>query len=215
MGEVSSELCGGTHVRAAGDIGFFKIVSEAGIAAGVRRIEALTGSGAAAYVQQLEDEQKHLSILVKAEGGSIADKVERLLGRQKDLQRELDALQSRLNATKSADLLANVQETNGIKILAAKVETDDPKGLRDLADSLKDRLQSGVIVLGCVTGDKASLLVAVTKDLTGRCKAGDIIKSLAPIIGGSGGGKPELAQAGGTKPENMDEALEAAYKIIG
>ncbi|ACM19478.1 alanyl-tRNA synthetase [Geotalea daltonii FRC-32] len=215
VGEVSSELCGGTHVQAAGDIGFFKIVSEAGIAAGVRRIEAVTGSGAIEYVQQLEDEQKHLATLIKAEGGGVIDRVERLLARQKELQREVEELQSRLNASKSADLLAGVRESNGIKILATRVETGDPKGLRDLSDSLKDRLQSGVIVLGCAAAGKANLLVAVTKDLTDRCKAGDIIKSLAPIIGGSGGGKPELAQAGGTKPENLDEALEAAYKIIG
>ncbi|WP_243372078.1 alanine--tRNA ligase [Geotalea sp. SG265] len=215
VGEVSSELCGGTHVRAAGDIGLFKIVGEAGIAAGVRRIEAVTGSGAVEYVQQLEDEQKQLAALVKAEGGGVIDRVERLLARQKELQREVEELQSRLNAAKSTDLLAAVRETNGIKILATKVETGDAKGLRDLSDSLKDRLQSGVIVLGCAAAGKANLLVAVTKDLTGRCKAGDIIKSLAPIIGGSGGGKPELAQAGGTKPENLDEALAAAYQIIG
>ncbi|ABQ24438.1 alanine--tRNA ligase [Geotalea uraniireducens] len=215
VGEVSSELCGGTHVRAAGDIGFFKIVGEAGIAAGVRRIEALTGSGALEYVQQLEDEQRSIAVLVKAEGGTALDKVDRLLARQKELQREVEALQARLNASRSADLLAGARETNGIKVLAAKVEMDDPKGLRELADSLKDRLQSGVIVIGCVSAGKANLLVAVTKDLSDRLRAGDIIKSLAPIIGGSGGGKPELAQAGGTKPENLDEALEAAYKIIG
>jgi len=215
VGEVSSELCGGTHVRAAGDIGFFKIIGEAGIAAGVRRIEALTGSGALEYVQQLEDEQRSIAVLVKAEGGTALDKVDRLLARQKELQREVEALQARLNASRSADLLAGVRETNGIKVLAAKVEMDDPKGLRELVDSLKDRLQSGVIVIGCISAGKANLLVAVTKDLSDRCKAGDIIKSLAPIIGGSGGGKPELAQAGGTKPENLDEALETAYKIIG
>ena len=215
VGEVSSELCGGTHVTAAGDIGLFKILTEAGIAAGVRRIEALTGGGALEYVQQLEDEQRRIAFLVKAEGGTVLDKIDRLLGRQKELQREVEALQARLNASKSADLLAGIREVNGVKVLAARVEVDDPKGLRDLADSLKDRLESGVIVLGAVSAGKASLLVAVTKDLTGRCKGGDIIKALAPIIGGSGGGKPELAQAGGTRPENLDEALEAAYKIIG
>jgi alanyl-tRNA synthetase len=215
VGEVSSELCGGTHVRAAGDIGLIKIVSEAGIAAGVRRIEALTGSGALAYVQQLEDEQKRIAVLVKAEGGTVLDKIDRLLGRQKELQREVETLQAQLNASKSADLLAGVRETNGIKVLAARVDMDDAKGLRELADSLKDRLGSGVVVLGCVSAGRANLLVAVTKDLTDRCKAGEIIKSLAPIIGGSGGGKPELAQAGGTMPENLDEALEAACKIIG
>jgi alanyl-tRNA synthetase len=215
VGEVSSELCGGTHVQAAGDIGLFKIVSEAGIAAGVRRIEALTGSGALEYVHELEDEQKSIAALVKADSGSTLDKIDKLLARQKELHREIEALQARLNATKSADLLAAVQEINGIRILAARVDVADPKGLRELADSLKERLKSGVIVLGCADGVKANLLAAVTADLTVRWKAGDIIKTLAPIIGGNGGGRPELAQAGGTKPENLDEALAAAYKIIG
>jgi alanyl-tRNA synthetase len=214
VGEVSSELCGGTHTRAAGDIGFFKIVSESGIAAGVRRIEALTGTGALEYVRGLEEEQERIAVLVKAEGGDAADKVARLLERQKELQREMETLQGRLRAVQSADLLAGVREVGGVKVLAVKVSMDDPKGLRDLSDTLKDRLGSGIIALGCEKEGRANLLVAVTKDLSSRFRAGDIIKQLTSIIGGSGGGKPELAQAGGSKPEKIDEALEAVYGLV-
>jgi len=214
VGEVSKELCGGTHVHGAGEIGLFKIVSEAGIAAGVRRIEAQTGTGALALVHGLEDEQRGILTLLKAEGGSAIDKVDKLVAAQRELNREIESLQARLNATKSADLIQQVREQGGVKVLSVKVE-GDPKGLRELSDNLKDRIGSGIIVLGTADGVKANLLVAVTSDLTGRWKAGDLIKAIAPIIGGNGGGKPELAQAGGTKPENLAEALEAVYRIIG
>ncbi len=214
VGEVSAELCGGTHVRAAGDIGFFKIVAETGIAAGVRRIEALTGTGALHYVQKLEDEQKKIERMLKAEGGDPAEKVERLISRQKELQREIETLQARLNAAASADLLGRVREVAGVKVLAIKTEKGDPRALRELADTLKDRLGSGIILLGCENEGKANLLMAVTKDLTARFRAGDIIKKLAPIIGGSGGGKPDLAQAGGSMVEKLNEALEYAYSLI-
>ena len=214
VGSVSSELCGGTHVHAAGDIGLFKILSETGIAAGVRRIEAQTGTGALAHVRQLEDERKKIASLVKAEGSDPVDKVEKLIARQKELQREIETLQAQLNSTKSADLLASVKEIAGVKVLAVKVETADPKGLRELADTLKDRLGSGVIALGCENDGKANLLVAVTGDLTSRFKAGEIVKTLAPVIGGSGGGKPDLAQAGGGLPDKLTEALETVYTLI-
>ena len=214
VGEVSAELCGGTHVRASGDIGLFKIVSEAGIAAGVRRIEALTGMGALRYARHLEEDSRKIASLVKAEGGDAVEKVVRLISRQKELQREIDTLQGRLNASASADLLAGVREIGGVKALAVKVEMADSKGLRELSDTLKDRLGSGIIAIGTEIDGKASLLVVVTKDLTSRFRAGDLIKGLAPIIGGSGGGKPELAQAGGSKPEKLDEALEKLYEMV-
>ncbi|HJV66388.1 MAG TPA: alanine--tRNA ligase [Geomonas sp.] len=214
VGDVSSELCGGTHVHGAGEIGFFKILSEVGIAAGVRRIEAQTGSGALAYVHALEDEQRGIATLVKAEAGATLDRVDKLVASQRELQKEIEALQARLNASKSADLIQQVRERNGIKILSVKVE-GDAKGLRELSDTLKERIGSGIIALGTSDGAKANLLVAVTSDLSSRWKAGDIIKAIAPIVGGNGGGKPELAQAGGTKPENLAEALEAVYNIVG
>jgi alanyl-tRNA synthetase len=215
VGEVSCELCGGTHVRDSGDIGLFKILSEAGIAAGVRRIEALTGMEALHYARRLEEEQKKIALLVKAEGGDAVERIQRILARQKELQREIETLQGRLNASASADLLSGVREIGGVKTLAVKVDMDDPKGLREFADTLKDRIGSGVIAIGTEKDGKATLLVAVTKDLTGRFKAGDLIKQLAPIVGGSGGGKPELAQAGGSMPEKLGEALEKLYELVG
>ncbi|GFO68647.1 alanine--tRNA ligase [Geomonas limicola] len=214
VGEISSELCGGTHVKGAGEIGLFKIVSETGIAAGVRRIEAQTGMGALAVVHALEDEQRVIATLVKAEAGAVVDRVDKLVAAQRELGREIETLQARLNATKSADLIQQVREVGGVKILSVKVD-GDPKGLRELSDTLKEKLGSGILVLGTADGVKANLLVAVTPDLTGRFKAGDLIKAIAPIVGGNGGGKPELAQAGGSKPENLAEALEAVYKIVG
>jgi len=214
VGEVSRELCGGTHVGSAGEIGLFKILSEGGIAAGVRRIEAQTGEGALAVVHGMEDESRAVALLLRAEGSTVLDKVEKLVAREREMQKELETLQGRLNASKSADLIQKVREQNGVKILAVKVD-GDAKGLRDLSDTLKARIGSGVIVLGAGEAGKANLLVAVTADLTDRWKAGEIIKAIAPIVGGKGGGKPELAQAGGTKPENIDEALEAVYHIVG
>ena len=214
VGGVSSELCGGTHVYAAGDIGFFKIISETGIAAGVRRIEAQTGTGALAFVRQLEDEQKRISVLVKAEGSDPAEKVEKLMVRQKELQREIEVLQARLNAAKSGDLLSGMREVNGVKVVAVKVEASDSKALRELADTLKERLGSGILAMGSEIDGKAALLVAVSSDLVTRYKAGDLIKKLAPIIGGSGGGRPELAQAGGSEPSRIGMALEQIYGLI-
>jgi alanyl-tRNA synthetase len=214
VGDVSMELCGGTHMRAAGDIGFFKIISEAGIAAGVRRIEALTGTGAIGFVQRMEDEQRALAALLKAEGGDPLDRLEKLMARQKELQREIESLNSKLNAAASGDLLSKVVEINGVKLLAVQVQVEDIKALRDLSDTLKDRIGEGVIVLGAVIAGKANLLVAVTKGVTANFKAGDMVKKLAPLIGGSGGGKPELAQAGGTLPEKLEEALAAAAQLM-
>ena len=199
----------------AGEIGLFKILSEVGIAAGVRRIEAQTGAGALAFVHGLEDEQRGISALLKAEGGTALDKVEKLLAHQRELQKELESLQARLNASKSADLIQQVRELNGLKILSVKVEGGEAKGLRELSDTLKARIGSGIIVLGTSEAGKANLLVAVTSDLTSRWKAGEFIKAIAPIVGGKGGGKPELAQAGGTQPEHLAEALEAVYQIVG
>ena len=214
VGDVSAELCGGTHVRASGDIGLFKIVSESGIAAGVRRIEALTGLGALRYARRLEEDSRKIASLVKAEGGDTVEKVVRLISRQKEMQREIDTLQSRLNASASADLLAGAREIGGVKALAVKVDVADVKGLRELSDTLKDRLGSGVIAIGTEIDGKATLLVAVSKDLTSRFRAGDLIKGMAPIVGGSGGGKPELAQAGGGKPEMLAEALDKLYELV-
>ncbi len=213
--DISMELCGGTHVRAAGDIGLFKIISEAGIAAGVRRIEAQTGFGALGVVRQMEDEQRAIAAMLKAEGGNPLDRLEKLLARQREMQREIEALQGKLNAAASGDLLSQSVEVNGVKLLAVQVQVEDVKALRDLSDTLRDRMGEGIVVLGAEIGGKANLLVAVSKELSAKFKAGDIIRQLAPVVGGSGGGKPELAQAGGSQPEKIGEALAAAAGTLG
>ena len=214
VGDISMELCGGTHVRAAGDIGLFKIVSEAGIAAGVRRIEALTGFGALDFVRQMENEQRGIAALLKSEAGNSYGRLEKLLARQRELQREIETLQARLNVVACGDLLSRATLVQGVRLLAVKVQVEDVKALRDLSDSLKDNIGEGVIAFGAAIGGKANLLVAVTKNLSGSIRAGDIIKRIAPIVGGSGGGKPELAQAGGSQPDKLDEALAAVYTIL-
>ncbi len=214
VGEVSMELCGGTHVRAAGDIGLFKIASEAGIAAGVRRIEALTGFGALDFVRQMEDEQREIAALLKSEAGNSRDRVEKLLARQRELQREIETLHAKLNVAASGDLLSQAVELHGFKLLAVQVQVEDSKALRDLSDTLKDRIGSGVIALGADIAGKANLLVAVTKELSNTIKAGDIIKQIAPLVGGSGGGKPELAQAGGSQPDKLADALAAVSTLL-
>ncbi|HXE97826.1 MAG TPA: alanine--tRNA ligase [Dongiaceae bacterium] len=214
VGDISMELCGGTHVGAAGDIGLFKIVSEAGIAAGVRRIEALTGFGALDFVRQMEDEQRGIAALLKSEAGNSLDRLEKLLARQRELQREIETMQAKLNVVASGDLLSQVTVVQGVKLLAVKVQVEDIKALRDLSDTLKDSIGEGVIALGAAIGGKANLLVAVTKGLSGSIRAGDIIKQIAPLVGGSGGGKPELAQAGGSLPDKLDEALATVSRIL-
>ena len=214
VGEISSELCGGTHVRASGDISLFKILSEGGIAAGVRRIEGATGFNALAFVRQMEEERRTVAELLKTDSSRLLDRVEKLVERQKELQREVEALQGKLNAAQSGDLLSQAQEVAGVKLLAVQVQVADVKALRDLADQLRDKLGSGVLVLGAELDGKANLLVVVTKDLTDRFKAGELVGKLAPIVGGRGGGKPELAQAGGPNPEKLPEALAAAASLL-
>jgi len=214
LGEFSMELCGGTHTRAAGDIGFFKIVQETGIAAGVRRIEAVTGARALETVQDQDAAVGHLARLLKSDRGQLESRLQKVLERQKELEREVETLQARLNAGRSLQLLDQTVEVAGIRLLAARVEGLDGKQLRELSDQLRERIGSGVIVLGCAAGDKANLLVAVTRDLTDKVKAGALIKPLAEAVGGRGGGRPDLAQAGGSEPEQLDAALARAPELL-
>jgi alanyl-tRNA synthetase len=214
VGDVSAELCGGTHVQSAGDIGFFKILSEGGIAAGVRRIEATTGLNALNFVRRLEDERRSVADLLKADSSKLVERIEKLVERQKELQREIERLQGKLNAAQSGDLLSQVQEVNGVRLLAVQVQVADVKALRDMADQLRDRLGSGVLILAAELDGKANMLVAVTKDLTDRFKAGELVGKLAQVVGGRGGGKPELAQAGGPLPEKLPEALAMATTLL-
>jgi alanyl-tRNA synthetase len=214
LGDFSTELCGGTHVGRSGDIGLFKIVSEGGIAAGVRRIEAVTGQGALDVVNATEAALREVAGLVKAGKDDVPAKVGQLVERMRTLERELEALRRKLASGGGRDLLQEAQVINGIKVLAARLDGADAKVLRDTADQLKSKLGSGVVVLGAVAGDKVFLVASVTADLAGRLKAGEIIKPVAELVGGRGGGRPDFAQAGGTKPDQVDAALALVPGLI-
>jgi len=214
MGDISMELCGGTHVSRSGDIGFLKIIGESSIAAGIRRIDAVTGTGAVKYVERIEREIKKAASLVKASPEELANRLERLLKHQKECEKEIDVLQGRLAARESANLLDAAKDMNGTKILATRVDVPDVKALRDFGDKVRDKMKSGVMLLGSVVGGKVMLLCMVTSDLTDRYHAGNIIKEVAPIVGGSGGGRPDMAQAGGSLPDKLDDALKHLEMII-
>ncbi len=214
LSDFSKEFCGGTHTKRTGDIGFFKILSETGIAAGVRRIEALSGRPALDHIQKVVKTVNDTAGLIKENPAKIVQKVERLLNENKKLEKQVEQLKAKI-AVKSADTIEeDVKEINGVKVLAKKVKIDKPAALRDLGDKFRDRIKSGVVVLGAVSGKKALLQVIVTKDLTDRFHAGDIVKQVAAEVGGGGGGRPDMAQAGGPKPEKLNQALEKVYKII-
>jgi alanyl-tRNA synthetase len=210
IGHESLEFCGGTHVRRAGDIGMFKIISEGGVAQGVRRIEAVTGAGAVDYLRRLEDELSKVGERLKAPIFEVADKVDRALAASKALQKELDKLKQKLaSGAGGRDLLSEAVDVAGVKVLAAAIESDDVKVLRETGDQLRDKLGSGVLVLAGVAGDKVNLIAMVTKDLVGKLHAGKILGVATEILGGKGGGKPDLAQGGGKDPTRVPEALAA------
>jgi alanyl-tRNA synthetase len=214
VGDISMELCGGTHVAAAGDIGLVKIVQETGIAAGVRRIEAVTGEAAVALVQAQEEALDRLASLVKSDRTQLEQRLLRLVERQKELERELDLVQRRAQAGQADSLLERVRDIGGIKMLVTVVPPTDAKGLREMADRFRDRLGSGVVAIGCPCDGKANLLVAITKDLTHRLRAGDVVAAMAAEVGGRGGGRPDLAQAGGPHPEAIEAAMAKAEALI-
>jgi len=209
----SKELCGGTHVRRTGDIAFFKIASEESIAAGVRRIVAVTGGKAVELAQRTEEELRRAAALLRSGAFDVAAKIEAAQRRLKDLERALEEAGGKLAAAQSGDLAAQARDVNGAKVLAVRVP-GDARALRELADKLRDRLGSGVVALGAEADGKAVLLVAVTKDLTGRLKAGDLVREAAKLVGGSGGGKADLAQAGGSDPAGLDAALEKVRSLV-
>ena len=210
----SSELCGGTHVARTGDIGFFKIVQESAVAAGVRRIEAVTGKKAVEHAQRVENELRETAGLLKIGLLETSERTEKLLRRERELEKEIESLKGKLAAKDSGDLMGRVRNLNGVDILSAVVEASDAKTLRDFGDKLRDRLRSGIILLGSRSEGKAMLLCIVTKDLTKRYHAGNIIKAVAPVVGGSGGGRPDMAQAGGQKPEFLEKALEKLPELL-
>jgi alanyl-tRNA synthetase len=212
MGE-SKELCGGTHARRTGDIGLCKILAESGIAQGVRRIEAVTGEGALAHVARLEAELDQAGRTLKAGPFEVAARIEKLQRDLRDREKEIEALTRKLAGGGGAEA-ETVREVAGVKVLVRRSEVGDAKALRELGDHLRDKLGSGVVVLGGVADGKVSLVVMVTKDLVGRLHAGKIIGELAKEVGGKGGGRPDMAQAGGSQPEKLDQALEKAFALV-
>ena len=214
LGEFSMELCGGTHASATGDIGLFKIVHETGIAAGVRRIEAVTGDKALELFQNQDEALARMAAAIKSDRGQLENRLLKLLEKQRELEREVSTLESRLKAGQADDILNRTREIGDVKLLAAEVEATDAKGLREMADKLRDKLGSGVVAIGCAHEGKANLLVAVTRDLTDRLHAGKLVAALATEVGGRGGGRPDLAQAGGPDAEKVGAALAKAGSLI-
>jgi alanyl-tRNA synthetase len=217
MGDFSVELCGGTHVNRTGDIGLFKLEAESGVAAGVRRIEALTGEGALEAIRRREKILGEIGERLRATDEAALDRIQRILAREKELEKKIRGLEHKLETGAGAGAAAGetVREANGIKLVTRLVEGVEPAAMRDMADRMRQKYGSAVIAIGSNLGDKAAILVAVTGDLTGRIKAGDIVKKIAPIVGGSGGGRPDLAQAGGRDPGKLAQALEAVSEIVG
>jgi alanyl-tRNA synthetase len=207
IGEFSTELCGGTHVERAGDIGCFKIISETGVAAGVRRIEAVTGSGCIDWIASRDKALTSIAGLLKSPPEKAAEKVEQLLEKTRSLEKQLERLNSKLASSAGDELSAQAVDVAGVKVLAVKLNDVDPKSLRDMADQLKNKLGSCAIVLAIVEGDKVNLIAGVSKDKMGQIKAGDLVNFVATQVGGKGGGKPDLAQAGGNDPSGLAAAL--------
>jgi len=203
----STELCGGTHVSRTGDIGLFKIIAEGGVAAGVRRIEAITGENALNYLRGLEGRLKKVGELVRGSADDAIVKVEQLLERNKQLDKEVAALKGKLASSAGSDLAAQAQDVKGVKLLAAKLDGVEGNDLRTLMDQLKNKLGSGIVVLGSANGEKVSLIAGVTADLTAKVKAGELVNFVAQQVGGKGGGRPDMAQAGGTLPAQLPAAI--------
>ena len=207
MGEFSTELCGGTHVSRTGDIGLLKITSEGGIASGVRRIEATTGQTAQDFVNDESEKLHAITRLLKSDKTSVVEKVSVGLQQVKQLEKELNQLKQSMAGQKTKDIMSNVIDVHGVKLLVANMQGVEAKALRGIMDDLKNQLQSGVIALGLASDGKVNLIAGVTKDLVGKFKAGDLVNHMASQVGGKGGGRPDMAQAGGTEPENLEQAL--------
>ena len=214
MGEFSTELCGGTHVERSGDIGLFKVVSESGIAAGVRRIEAVSGMGALAFVAKEEAVLRAVCDLLKTGEDNLFDKVQQLIDQQKSLEKSMAQIKSKLATAAGSDLAADAVDMGGFKLLSKKVEGFNSKTLRETVDQLKNKLGSAVVVLGMVEDGKVSLVAGVTQDLIDRIKAGDVINHVALQVGGKGGGRPDMAMAGGTDASSLDSALGSVEAFV-
>lgn len=214
MADFSVELCGGTHLRNTGEIGAFHLLSESSIAAGVRRIEALCGAQATGRIAEESQVLSEAAELLNVPASEVPARLRQLMDERKQLEKRLEARDRKRAAASAADLLNRVQEVQGVPLLAAVLEGLDAAGLRDASDALRQKLPDAILVLGSATNGKVGLLCAVSPSLTGRIRAGDIIRPLAKLVGGGGGGKPELAQAGGKRPEALPDAIAAAPGVV-
>jgi len=215
--DFSTELCGGTHVDRTGEIGMFKILSDSSIAGGIRRIEAITGQKALEYIRELEKRLGLVAAKLKATPDEVVERVEKQSEQLKKMEKELGQLKTKLasgGGSGNGDLTKEARDVCGVKVLALRRDIDDVKALRDLSDQVKDKLGSGIAVIGSATDGKVTLIVRVSKDLTAKYNASDLIKQLAPLVGGSGGGKPDMAQAGGSIVEGLDSALNKVYELV-
>ena len=203
----STELCGGTHVGRTGDIGLFKIVAEGGVASGVRRVEAVTGANALSYLQGLENTVDQVAGALRSAPGEVLERIGQMQDQVKALEKEIAALKGKLASSQGDELVGQAVDVNGIKVLAARLEGADAKTLRETMDKLKDKLKTAAIVLAAVDGEKVQLAAGVTKDSIGKIKAGELVNFVAQQVGGKGGGKPDMAMAGGTNPAGLEAAL--------
>jgi alanyl-tRNA synthetase len=213
--EISAELCGGTHVSRTGDIGLFKIVGESGVAAGIRRVEAVTGKGALAYVQEQETKLAGAAQLLKAPIAELESRIAQLQESARTAERELARLKARAASSAGDDLAGNAVDVKGAKVVAAALDGSDVKTLRETMDKLKDKLKSAAIVLASVNDGKVTLIAGVTSDLTGKVKAGDLVNHVAQQVGGKGGGRADMAQAGGTNAAALPQALRSVERWVG
>jgi alanyl-tRNA synthetase len=214
FGDFSTELCGGTHVARTGDIGLVKVVAESGVAAGVRRIEAVTGANSLAYLRDIDGRLRDAAAVLRAGRDEVVEKINQLLDRGKQLEKDLAQLKGKLASSAGDDLASQAQEIGGVKVLIAALDPAVAGDLRALQDQLKNKLGSGLVLLGTAAGEKVSLIAGVTADLTGKVKAGEWVNVAAAVVGGKGGGRPDMAQAGGTKPDQLAAALDAARTWI-
>jgi len=214
MGDFSTELCGGTHASRTGDIGLFRILSESGTAAGVRRIEAVTGEGALAYLHAESDQLHDIAQLLKGDSQNLGEKVRSVIERTRQLEKELQQLKEQAAVQESANLSSKAVEIKGIKLLVSELAGVEPKMLRTMVDDLKNQLGSAVIVLATVAEGKVSLIAGVSKDVTDRVKAGELIGMVAQQVGGKGGGRPDMAQAGGTDAAALPAALTSVESWV-
>ena len=211
---VSMELCGGTHTDRTGDIGLFRIISESAVAANVRRIEAITGEASLNYTQKQDADLRLSASLVKTTPDGVVERIERLLNDYREKEKEVQAMKEMLISSRSKDFLSGARDIGGIRVMASEMDVDSVRELREAADRIKDNLRSGVILLGAVKDDSAMLVCVVTKDLVDRFNAGEIIRQLSAIVGGKGGGRPDMAQGGGNKPKELKKAIQAFEDLI-